>query len=177
MTDLLKYADAIFLLAEEEGMLESVQKELETVNTVLRSNPEYSRILDTPALSKDERLKLIDAAFGTLGEYVQNLLKMLSTSHSTYAFPRLYSAFTKLYNEKKGIVSVEVISAVALTESERSKLKANLERKLCKKVEIINNVDKSILGGIVLRYDSLQLDGSVKTRLDNIERSLKSAAI
>ena len=177
MTDLSKYADAIFLLAEEESTLETVREDLSTVNTVIENSPEYARILDTPALPKEERLGLIEEAFGGLSEYVKNLLKMLSAAHNAFLFPKLYLAFMKLYNEKLGILEVEAVTAVALSESERAKLSARLREKTGKKISIKNTVDPSILGGVVLRYDSLQLDGSVKTRLEKIEDGLKRVVV
>ena len=177
MTDLSKYAKALFLLSEEEGVVQRVKDDLYTVYSALQISPEYAKILDTPALSKDERLSLIEEAFGTLDEYVKNVVKMLSVSHNVYAFSRLYSDFCKLYNEKLGIVDVEAISAVALSEEETARLKRTLETKLSKTVSIRNTVDKSILGGLVLRYDSVQLDGSVKARLEKTRQDLKKIVI
>ena len=177
MTVLTKYAEALFLLSEEEGVTDTVREDLATVNLLIKESPDYAKILDTPALSKDERTRLIDEAFGGLNEYVSNLIKMLCIEHNVYAFPRLYADFMRLYNDKLGIVEVEAISATALTAEQRARIKEKLEKKLSKTVTVSNTVDESILGGLILRYDSLQLDGSVKTRLEKIERGLKSAVI
>ena len=172
-----KYAQALFSLAEEENVMDKVFSDLCVVSAVLKESPEYAKIIDTPALPKEERLGLIDKAFGGLNEYVVNVLKMLCDGHNAYAFSRLFSEFTKLYNDKLGIVEVEAVSAVALTEGETERLKKALFTKLGKQVSIRNTVDKGILGGLILRYDSLQLDGSVKAGLEKIERGLKDAAV
>ena len=177
MTILTKYAEALFLLSEEEGVTDGVVGDLAIVNSIVKDSPEYAKILDTPALPKEERLRLIDEAFGGLNEYVRNVIKMLSAEHNVYAFPRLFAEFTRLYNDRLGIVEVEAVSAVALTERRKARIKERLEKKLSKTVVIKNTVEKEILGGLILRYDSLQLDGSVKTRLEDIERELKSAAV
>ena len=147
------------------------------VNSALADSSEYAKILDTPALSKEERLSLADEAFFGLHEYVVNVVKMLCTSHNLYTFSRLFREFSKLYNEKKGIVEVEAVSAVPLNESEKERLSESLKAKLSATVVIKNVVDESILGGLVIRYNSLQLDGSVKTRLERIERDLKEVVI
>ena len=177
MTDLSKYAEALFLLSEEEGVTDTVREDLATVNLLIKESPDYAKILDTPALFKDERTRLIDEAFGGLNEYVSNVIKMLCVEHNVYAFPRLYADFMRLYNDKLGIVEVEAVSATALTEEQRARIKEKLEKKLSKTVTVSNTVDESILGGLILRYDSLQLDGSIRTRLEKIERGLKSAVI
>lgn len=177
MTEVFKYAEALLLLAKEEGMPEEIRADLCAINTVLSDNPEYTRILDTPALPKDERMGLVDEAFGSLSEYARNLLKMLCTAHLTHAFARLYAEFTRLYNDMLGITEVEAVSAVKLKDEEIARLKAGLEKKLGRTVSLKNTVDRRILGGLVIRYDSKQLDGSVKTRLDKIGQSLKSVVI
>ena len=177
MTDVRKYAEALFLLADEEGILQKVLDDLSAVNTVLSESPEYTNILDTPALPKEERFSLCEEAFGILNEYVKNVIKMLSSSHNTYAFSSLYKEYKRLYNEKCGIVEIEAVSAVARTESEKDRLAAALKAKLSKTVVIHNTVDKSILGGLIIRYDSLQLNGSVRRELERIEQGLRATAI
>ncbi len=177
MTDLSNYAEALFLIAEEDGCLDLVQSELCGVKAIIEENPDYTNILDTPALPKEERLRLVEEAFSSLSENVKNLIKILTEKRETHAFGRLYSDFLALYNKRMGIIPVEVISAVELSEEEKEKLCKKLSEKLSGSVVISNTVDKAILGGIILRYDSVQLDGSVKARLDKIAGSLRSAVV
>ena len=63
MTDMKEYASALFLLCKEEGNIDTVAKELVTLKEVLKENPEYTKLLDTPAMKKEERLALAEAAF------------------------------------------------------------------------------------------------------------------
>ncbi len=177
MTDLKNYAEALFLIAEEDSCLELIKDELYTVNKVMCDSPEYANLLDTPALSKEERIRLADEAFAALSENVRNTVKLLTEKRQMYAFFGLYSAFTSLYNKKAGIVEVEVISAVKLSDEQISRLQKKLSSKISGKAVIRNKVDSSILGGIILRYDSVQLDGSVKARLDKLSKSLRDAVI
>ena len=72
---------------------------------------------------------------------------------------------------------VDAITAVPLTAAQSDKLAAKLSRTLSKTVIVKNTVDPSILGGMKLRYSGVQLDGSVKTRLDKFEDALKSTVI
>ena len=177
MTEAARYAEALFLLSEEEGCLDTVLSDLGAVATAVKDNPDYTKILDTPSLSKEERLGLCDTAFSGLCEYVLNTVKILTEKRQMRYFSRLYDAFLALYNKKMGIIPVEAITAVELTEEQCERLKKKLEEKLSATVLIKNTVDKSILGGIMLRYDSIQLDGSVKSRLDKIEAGLKQVVI
>ena len=177
MTEVGKYAEAIFLIAEEDGSLEAIYDDLKTVDAVLSSNPEYINILDTPALPKEERLGLIKEAFSSLSENARNLIGILTEKRIMHTFTKLFRDFTRLYNEKAGILEAEVVSAVALSDNQISSLAEKLSKKLSKKVVIKNTVDKTILGGMLLRYDSVQLDASVKSRLDSFASGLKKVTI
>ena len=72
------YGDALFMLTEELGETEAVLSDLETVEAVVNQNPTYLGMLDSPALSRDERLSLIDRAFSTLNKNLVNTVKILA---------------------------------------------------------------------------------------------------
>jgi len=177
MTDMKEYAKALFLLTEEEGVTDTALSELGTVRELLAEKPTYRNLLDTPALPKNERLGLIDEAFSGMSEYVRNTLKILCERHVIYAVPRLASDFGALYDEARGIERAEAISAVGMTEEQLSALKERLEAITGKTVILKNTVDPTVIGGVKLRYGGIQLDGSVKTRLDSFEKKLRDVVI
>ena len=177
MTDMKEYAKALFLLTEEDGTTDAALAELGTVRQLLTENPEYRNLLDTPALPKDERLALIDEAFSGISEYVKNLLKILCEKHMIFALARLCTDFAAIYDEARGIERAEAISAVAMTDAQLIALKEKLESITGKTVIIKNTVDPGLIGGVKLRYGGIQLDGSVKTRLESFERALRKVVI
>ena len=68
-----EYAKALFLLSEEEGSSERILDELNMLSSLMEENPEYSKLLDTPALPKEERLGLVNEALSSLDENLLNL--------------------------------------------------------------------------------------------------------
>lgn len=172
MTDVTQYAKALFSVACDEGREEKIGKELSLLSALIRENPKYVSLLDTPALSLSERTGLIDEALGSLDEYVKNLLKLLCEARLTYTLPKLSESYDALFDESRGLMRAEAISAVPMTERQLSALKERLEAECGKTVVIKNTVDKSILGGLVLRYGGLSEDGSLKRRLEKIKKSL-----
>jgi F-type H+-transporting ATPase subunit delta len=177
MTGAKEYAKALFLLSEEEGESEGVFSELEMLSELMTKNPEYPKLLDTPALSKEERLKLIDEAFGSFGQNLLNLIKILAESRSVRIIPKLKDEYATLFFESRGILHAEAITAIPINDEQNAALVKKLENITGKKVIIKNIVDKATLGGVVLRYGGVQLDGSVKTRLDKFEQALTAAVI
>lgn len=177
MTDAKEYGKALFMLAEEDGRADEVLFQCRFILDSLNESPSYIKLLDTPSLTKDERLALIDEAFSSLDEITVNLVKILAERHMAYLLPSAIAGYEAEYELARGIERAEVISAVPLTEEQCEKIKLRLEEETGKTIIIKNTVDKAILGGIKLRYAGKQLDGSVKTRLDRFEKSLKNILI
>lgn len=177
MAALKEYADALFMLTEELGTSERVQRELGDATHVLSDNREYISLLETPALPMDEKLGLVDRAFESFDESLLSFLKILTEKRLIRHLGDVLRDYSALYDESRGILRVEAISAVALSEAQLNAIAEKLSAK-CKKQAIVSNtVSPEILGGLKLRYSGTQLDGSVKTRLDKIEASLKNVIV
>jgi F-type H+-transporting ATPase subunit delta len=172
-----EYGRALFLLAKEEGQLSLVRDELSLACEALDKNPKYKLLLDTPAISTEEKHRLLDEAFGNVYYSVLNLLKILCARHAVYSVPDVKITYDRLYDEECGILRAEAVSAVRLTPRQSDQIVKKLSEMTGKTVVLTNTVDKSILGGMKLRYSGIQLDGSVKTRLDGFAARLGSTVI
>ncbi len=177
MINAQEYGKALFMLTEELGTTETVLADIDVVCAVFVENASLVNLLDTPAVTREEKLSVIDAAFSTLDTTLVNLLKIVAEKRCAYLFTRVCRAYRALYDEARGIERVEAVTALPLTEQQTARLKQRLEAKTGKTVIITNTTDPSILGGIKLRYMGIQLDGSLKTRLDGFERALKETII
>ena len=177
MINAVEYGRALFLLTEEVGNTEKVREDVTVLLAVLKENPDFVNLLDTPAVSKDERLGVVDATLSTLDENLANLVKILAERREAHSLPKVLDAYLAVYDEARGIERVEAITAIPLTDGQAEKLKARLEKQTGKTIIIKNTVDPSILGGIKLRYMGIQLDGSLKSRLDSFEKVLTDMII
>ena len=177
MSAALNYAEALFSLSEELGISDNVLSDLSVTVEILRKYPEYVKLMDTPAVSVPEKLSLADAAFSSVEATVSSVVKILAEKHSVYLFPEIVKEYTALYNDSRGICHAEIVSAVELTDAHRQRLKEKLEDMTGKTIVIKNTIDKSVLGGIKLRYLGRELDGTLKARLSSIEKSLKNTII
>ena len=177
MTDTKEYGLALFSLAEESGRVDAILKDLKTVCEAFHAAPEYKRLLDTPALSKSERLALVSEAFGSIDEYALNTLKILCEHRSVEHFESVAEAFAAEYDRSRGIERVTAVTAVAMSDKQIEALTARLEKITAKTVIIKNVVDPSILGGVKLQYMGVQHDGSIKSRLDSLSKSLSNTVI
>ncbi len=169
-----EYANALFMLACEDGAVETVKEDTGKAALAFTENPDYIKLLDTPALTKEEKLSLIDKAFAPLHYSVTNLIKILCEKHLVHSFKNVASAFLSLYDDYSGIERAEAVTAVEMTEAQKNAISKKLAEMTGKRIILKNTVDPKILGGVMLRYSGVQLDGSVKSRLDSFALSLKN---
>lgn len=177
MINAIEYGRALFLLTEEVGSTERVREDVTVLIGAIKENPDIIKLLDTPAVSKEERLAVIDSILVSLDTHLTSLVKILAEKREAHSLIKVLEAYLAVYDEARGIERVEVVSARPITEEQSARLKARLEAKTGKTIIVINTVDPSILGGIKLRYMGVQLDGSLKTRLDGFERALTETVV
>lgn len=177
MSGAVNYSEALFSLSEEMGITDEVFGNLTLAAELFCEYGEYVRLLDTPSVSVPEKLALIDEAFSSISEITRNLIKILAEKHSVYMIFDIAKEYSALYNEARGICHAEIISAVELAEAQIQRLKEKLENMTGKTIVIKNTIDKSMLGGVKLRYLGRELDGTLKARLSAIEKSLKNTII
>lgn len=173
MTALEKeYGDAIYALAMEEDCLDEVMEGLELAAGVFRENPGYLTLVQNPALSKEERLGLLDQAFEGVHRYVLHLLKLLCERSALNLCAGCLEQFRALVYAQKGILPVEVISAVPLTDAQQEALREKLAAKTGKTILLQSKLDPAVLGGVKLRYEGRELDGTAAGRLDALRQRL-----
>lgn len=177
MTAANEYGRALFLITEEDRVTDEVLSDVKMAERIFKENPDYLKLLSSPAVPKEERVGLADKALSGLDWRLLNLIKILVENREISAFDKVAKVYSELYDQSRGILRVEAISALPLSEKQSAALKAKLTATLHKTVIITNTVDRSILGGMKLRYSGTQLDGSVKTRLDKFEEALKNTVI
>jgi F-type H+-transporting ATPase subunit delta len=170
-----RYALALFQLAKEQQLLEKVEEELRVVKEVLFVNVELKAILKSPKLLKDKKKEILAEAFGSFDTIVLNTLMLLMDRHRADEIAAVADEFIELANEEKGIEVADVYSIRPLTDEERVALSSSFAAKIGKRsLQIENIVDSDLLGGVKIRIGNRIYDGSLRGKLDRLERKLLS---
>ena len=177
MINAIEYGRALVLLSEETGSTERVREDVTVLIAAIKENPDIIKLLDTPAVSKAERLSVIDKILSSLDVNLCNLVKILAEKREAHSLLKVLDAYLSVYDEARGIERVEAITAIPLSPDQTKRLCEKLQKKTGKTIVISNTVDPTILGGIKLRYMGIQLDASLKTRLDGFEKMLADTII
>lgn len=162
------YAEALYEVAQELGITDTVLGELESVASLLGDNPEYTSLLDSPTVQTAERIEMAEKAFGSVNEYLLNFLKILVENKCVSELGKVYESFSAMHDEKQGILRAVAVTAVALSDKQAQNIKSALEAKTGKTVILTNTVDASVIGGVRLDYGTEQIDKSVSSSLKAI---------
>ena len=172
------YGEALYDLAGSEGLSEVILKELTVLSQSFATEPDFIRLLGTPSISKQERCQILDDSFrGKVHPYVLSFLKILTEKGYMRHFGDCCEAYRALYNRDNGILPVNAITAVALSDSQRQRLSEKLAAITGKKIELNNRIDPNCLGGIRLDYDGKRLDDTIEHRLAAIGSVLKNTVL
>ena len=168
-----RYAEALFQVGEETDSTDKLYGELKAVVDIVKENKDISNILRSPLVSKEEKYDLISKVFdGKLSQIMINFLKILADKDRLALLADIEKDFKVLLNEKNNILEGIVITAVPMKEEEVKELQTKLSAKYNKTVVLENEVDKSVLGGVLVRLGNEEIDGTVKNRLDKMKEQL-----
>ena len=172
------YGGALYSLAHEEDLTDSILQELTVLAESFRQEPDFLRLLSSPALTKQERCAVLDDSFqGKLHIYVLNFLKILTEKGYCGHFHQCCSAYRELYNKDHGILPVTAVTAVPLSGDQVQRLTEKLSKITGKQIALVNRTDPSVLGGMRLDYDGKQVDDTVCHRLENLRQLLKNTVL
>jgi F-type H+-transporting ATPase subunit delta len=170
-----RYASALFDLAAERGALDKVESDLDALQEAVAASPELQRMLKSPVVSREEHERTM-ASLGDrlgLGEVTRNFLGLLAQKRRLGALPGIVSQLKAMLAARRGEETAEVVSAVPLGQAEIDRLKESVGRYAGRAVNLTTRVDPGLLGGLVVRVGSRMVDASLKTKLQQLELSMR----
>ncbi len=170
-----RYASSLFELALEQGAVKTVTADLDRFQAMLDESDDLKRFVSSPVFSADDQLKAIVAISEKAGisGFFANFLKVVARNRRLFALPGMIKAFRIIAAKQRGEISAEVTSAHALDTAQETELKAALKGVTGKDVAIAVTVDPSILGGLIVKVGSRQIDTSLRTKLSTLKLALK----
>ena len=170
MTDISReYASALFSLVESDNCEKEVYSSLLRIKRILDENPEYVKMLASPAIDKKERAALFTQAIASEPELVKDFSSLLCEKGYIVFFGEISDEYGAMYFEKSKITRVKITSATGLTSGEKAALEKKLESVTGNRIEAEYCLDPSLIAGVKAEYDGKVSDGSLKHRLREIK--------
>ena len=170
-----EYAEALLELAEEEGKTAEYAAALDETERELKENAGYLKLLASPAIPREERMQALDDAFrDRIPLSMLMLLRlMVYRGHARSLLPMM-ACFRDLVRERRGESVASVQSAVPLTAADQNALREKLEKRFGRKMILKLEVDPALLGGVRVETEGRVLDGTLRTRLQEIKEVMDS---
>ncbi len=167
-----RYAKSLLDFAIERNELDAVAADMALIANTCQSSRDLVVMLKSPIIKTEKKVAVINKVFsGEIGSASVNFINVVAKGKREMLLPEIAIAFTTLYRSHKGIVSAEITSAIPLSELEREKAKS-IVAGLGKEVELTEKIDKSIIGGFIIRVGDKQYDASVASRLSDVKQAL-----
>ena len=170
-----RYATALFDLAREGKAIDAVSASLQTLKSALADSEDFRNLTTSPVVSRAQAGKAIAAAAAALGvdPLTTNFLGVLAQNRRLGQLGAVIRAYGQLAARHRGETTAEVTSAHPLSATQVKALKARLKTQLARDVAVDLTVDPSILGGLIVKIGSRQIDSSIRSKLNPLAIAMK----
>ncbi len=170
-----RYASSLFDLALEAGKVDAVAASLDGFQAMIDESADLKRLVLSPVFSAEDQTKALVAISEKAGldAIVGNFLKVVASNRRLFALPGMIKAYRQIAAAHKGEVTADVTTAHALSAEQENELKAALKGVTGKDVALAVTIDPSILGGLIVKIGSRQIDTSLRTKLSTLKLALK----
>lgn len=168
-----KYAVAMFELAQEEQKLVEYGDQLMQISALFKSQPALKAFMGNPQIQPSAKKELLNKVFGSdIEKSVHNFILLLIDKRRITLIEEIVGEYEALSNEVRNIVVAHVTTAVELDQAQKTALTAKLEAITGKQIQLKTHIDKSIIGGVVVKMGDKLIDGSVVSQIKSLGKQL-----
>lgn len=169
----IRYAKALFFLAQEKNKVEILIKDILLLNDILVNSSDLIKLLEHPVIKPSQKTQVLVSLFkDEVDSITLSFLQLIIQHKREIYLQRIVRNFIDLYKKNQHIQSVLLTTAYDLDKEETERLTGAIEDKLKSKIELNIKVDQSIIGGIILQINDKELDMSVSRQLSRFKINL-----
>ena len=169
----------MFAVAMEEGRMDEFFEAAVALSEILRTNDDFSKLMNHPKIMKEDKVKIVEETFGTrLPKEFVGLMTLMVEKGRANEMLSVFEYFVALVKEEKKIGKADVTTAMAMSDAQKEKVeKKLLETTKYESFEMCYRVDESLIGGMVIRIGDRVVDSSIKTKLYELSRELRNITV
>lgn len=173
----VNYSEALFELAKEEHKLDHVKNDLCKMDEAMQGNEELKQVMKHPKIDKKDKKAILEQIFTDVDVYVINFTKLLIDKNRFAHFHEIVKCYNESYNDYNNIEVAYVQSAKALDDKQIKAIKAMLEKKTNKTIEMKTSVNHELLAGVRIKIKDDILDNSAAARLDRMKEKVVNTTL
>lgn len=168
------YSKALIEMVRDNVIsFEDLSKDLATVSEILETSQDLRLTLENPTVSEAVKSQIVEEVFkNEVHPQVVNFLMVLIDKNRFSEFPQIKADYEIKLDDVNKIQSVEITSAVELSEEYRERILQKLSEKLQKNIRPNWKVDENIIAGLIYRINDNVIDTSIKSKLDKLNKNL-----
>ena len=166
------YAEALFAHATEKGNLDLWSEMLEFM-AIAVADDAMAAVIRNPAIDRENLTKLLlEVGGGRRNDECKNLVKLLVIKKKVPALPEIATQFEALKNQSEGAIDVIITSAFEMKPAQEQIIADALKKKFDREINISNETDDNLIGGIRIKAGDMVIDGSIKGQLQKLAHEL-----
>ncbi len=172
-----RYAKATLAYSNENKVSDKVAKEMQGLIELYESSVQLNRLLSDPFLSNTKKQSILRSIVPNSSDVTKKLLNLLTSNNRLFLLKEVAKSYIQLFSEQQGELNATVISAIPLTQNLEKEIHNKLEDFSGKKIYILNKIDKSLLGGFILKIGDMEFNSSLAYKLKTFKAKLTSNTI
>jgi F-type H+-transporting ATPase subunit delta len=172
-----RYASALYDLANENKVVDSVIENLNFLKDIISENKELKLVVKSPLITSSDKLEIILKLVSekNFNQLSITFLKVISNNKRFSSLPSIILQFIKINAQKRGDILADVTSADDLSDQQQEDIKEQLRTILGEKLSLNFKVDKNIIGGLIVKVGSKMIDTSLANKINKLKIAMKGA--
>lgn len=171
-----RYAKSLIELAEEKGILEEVNRDMELFLEVCEENRMFKLAIKNPIIKNDKKLSILKNVFEKkVSKLTILFFELISRKNRESMLPEVAEEFHKQYNVLKGVVAAEVVTTFPLDDTLRAEIKKLVKAQFNREAELTEKIDESLIGGFILTVGDKQINESLNSKLKELQYEFSHA--
>ena len=172
-----RYASALYDLAAEKKLVDPVLEDLSNLKNMLKDNKELSLVIKSPLITSIDKLNIFESLLKKINanELTSTFLKVIQKNKRFSNLASIITQFMNINSQKRGDVLADITSADELNDEQKNNITNQLKSILGDKLSLSFDVDKNIMGGLIVKVGSKMVDTSLSNKINKLKIAMKGA--
>jgi len=168
----IRYSKAIFQIAEESNNLSNLKDDMDSIISAHKSSEDFKNLINNPLINHSDKKEILSIVISKMNKQTSNLINLLIANKRLSILYDIAHGFNDIYNRENNIERATVVTATPISEKIKNQVLKKIQTLSNKSVEIENIIDKTIIGGFILRYENREYNASFSQRLNKLKSEL-----
>lgn len=168
----IRYAQSLLELSVEQKNTDKVAENMQALVLAYNENRDFQMFLSSPVISAEKKVSILNSLFANFEELSKKFMQLITKNGREYMLSVIAESYIKLLKQQNGISEVVLTSAFPLDEATKSVILSKIKTLTAEKVEVIEKVDESLIGGFTIQVEDQMVDASIANQLSTIKQRL-----